>query len=115
MEEARRPNFYRPRRGSHPRSSMPQSGYPRNVQIYSRFQVDAPELAAGFMQFGHTTVAELYSCLEICFARPRSGDFRLSDDDGNILSRQAPDHIVPITDLYVISLSIYCSIIPLMR
>ena len=93
---------------------MPQSGFPRNVQIYCRFREDAPELVAGFMQFGRTTVAELYSCLEICFARPRPGDFRLCDDDGNILSRQAPDHIVPIRDLYVISPSIACSIIALM-
>jgi len=93
---------------------MPQSGYPRNVQIHSRFQQDAPELVAGFMQFGRTTVAELYSCFEICFARPHPGDFRLCDDDGNILSRQTPDHIVPIRDLYVISPSTYYSIIPLM-
>jgi len=91
---------------------MPQSGYPRNVQIYSRVQQDAPELVAGFMQFGRTTAAELYSCLEICFARPRPGDFRLCADDGNILSRQVPDHIVPINDLYVVSLSIYCSHYP---
>jgi len=94
---------------------MPQSGYPRNVQIYSRFQEDAPELVAGFMQFGRTTVAGLYSCLEICSAQPRPGGFRLCDDDGNILSRQTPENIVPITDLSVISLSIYASIIPLMR
>ena len=93
---------------------MPQSGYPRNIQIYSRFRPGVQELVAGFMQFGRTTIEDLYRCLEICFARPHPGDFRLCDDNGNILSRQIPNSIVPISDLYVISLSIHRSIIALM-
>jgi hypothetical protein len=86
---------------------MPQRGNPRNVQIYCRFQ-EVSVLVAGFMQFGRTTVSELYACLEICFTRPRAGNFRLCNDDGDILSREAPDNIVPIKDLSIVSLSVYC-------
>ena len=93
---------------------MPQNGYPRNVQIYSRFQPGVQELASGFMQFGRTTIEDLYRRLEICFVQPYPGDFRLCDDNGNILSRQTPNNIVPIADLYVISLSIHRSIHTLM-
>ena len=93
---------------------MPQSGYPHNVQIYSRFQPGVYELVSGFMQFDRTTIEDLYRRLEICFVWPHPSDFRLCDDNGNILSRQTPNNIVPIADLYVISLSIHHSIIALM-
>jgi len=85
---------------------MPQSGNDRNVEIYCRFRQDAPELVAGFMQFGRTSVSELYACLEICFLRPRAGEFRLCDNSGNVLSRETPDNIVPTADLSVISLGV---------
>jgi len=62
------------------------------------------ELVAGLMQLGHTTVSELYACLEICFQQPQAGQFRLCDTNGAILSREARDLVVPVADYFVISL-----------
>lgn len=83
---------------------MPQSTNPRNVQIYSSTQ-QTPQLVAGFLQLGRTTVFELYACLEICFQQPQPGQFRLSDAAGVVLNRETPEHIVPINNYFVVSLS----------
>jgi hypothetical protein len=91
---------------------MAQSGNPRNVHIYSNTQ-EEPQLMAGFLQLGRTTVSELYDCLEICFEEPAAGQFRLSDSTGAILSRATPDIIVPIRDYSVISLRTRPSTLPL--
>lgn len=88
---------------------MSTSRNPRNVQIYNNAQ-QPPVLVAGFMQLGHTTVFELYACLEICFQQPPPGEFRLSNSEGVILSRTNPNVIVPITDYAVVSLSMHTSL-----
>jgi hypothetical protein len=84
---------------------MPQSGNPRNVQIYNNIH-QPPVLVAGFMQLGRTTVFELYTSLEICFRQPPPGQFRIIDGQGVVLSRTTPDVIVPIMNYSVISLCI---------
>ena len=83
---------------------MPQSTLPRNVQVYDNSDQDNPILVAGLMQLGHTTIAEFYFCLEICFQRPTAYNFRLCNENGTILSRDSPGTIVPITNYYVVSL-----------
>ena len=83
---------------------MPQSTLPRNVQVYDNSDQDNTILVAGLMQLGHTTIAEFYFCLEICFQRPTAYNFRLCNENGPILSRDSPGTIVPITNYYVVSL-----------
>jgi len=90
----------RPLRGC---GRMPQSGNPRNVEIFAMIQQQR-ELVAGFMQLGHTTVSELYACLEICFHQPQVGQFRLCGTNGSVLEREPRDLIVPIGNYFVISI-----------
>jgi hypothetical protein len=82
---------------------MPQSNLPRNVYVYdSNVSQDAtPILLAGFFQFGHTTGAEFYSNLEICFQQPQPFNFRLIDTNGVILPRDGS--ITAIGNYYVVS------------
>lgn len=83
---------------------MPQNALPRNVQVYDNTDQNNPRLVAGLMQLGHTTIAEFYFCLEICFRQPTPYNFRLCDRNGTVLPRDQPGSIVTITDYYVISL-----------
>lgn len=68
---------------------MPQSGLPRNVFVYDANVPDGMEhtLVAGMFQFGQTTGAEFYYCLEIVFLVPQPSSFRLMAADGIILQR----------------------------
>lgn len=84
--------------------AMPQSGLPRNVQVYDHSDDTAdPVLVAGFMQIGSTTITEFYSCLEICFREPNAAAFRLANAQGAVLERANSALIVPIGDYFVIS------------
>ena len=87
-----------------PTSTMPQSPYPRNTYVYDANvpQGLQPILVAGFMQLGHTTGEEFYFYLEICFAQPLPGQFRLLDSNGNVLPR----------DSTVVPLGAYAVIVP---
>jgi len=86
---------------------MPQNPLPRNVFVYDCY-TDDRILVAGFMQLGHTTVAEFYSCLEICFEQPTSPNFRICHVDGTFLNRddQTGNLIVPVGEYEVVSISI---------
>jgi hypothetical protein len=89
---------------------MPQSSWPRNISVYDASDVDNSVLVAGLMQLGHTTTAEFYFCLEICFQQPTASNFQLCTHEGTILPRASPQTIVPITNYYVISAGIDWSI-----
>jgi hypothetical protein len=80
---------------------MPQSSYPRNTFVYDAHvpQGVQPLLVAGFMQLGHTTGQEFYFYLEICFAEPRPGCFRLMNPTGNIVPR---DGTIIVADNYYV-------------
>jgi len=86
---------------------MPQNPLPRNVFVYDCY-TDDRVLVAGFMQLGHTTVAEFYSCLQICFQESIMDDFRVRHVDGTILDRDTNTGalIVPIGEYEVISIGI---------
>ena len=90
---------------------MPQSGLPRNVNVYDNCDNASPLLVAGLQQFGLTTSADFYFCLEICFQQPTTSNFRLWAADGTILSRENAATIVPTGDYYVISagMDLICS------
>ena len=81
---------------------MPQINLPRNVQAYDN-STPTSVLVAGFMQLGHTTTAEFYACLEICFQWPAARNFRLCGADGTVLSRANGASLVPLGDYYVVS------------
>jgi hypothetical protein len=83
---------------------MPQSQHPRNVFVYDAnvTPLTPPILVAGFSQFGHTTSEEFYFCLEMCFQTPQARQFRLTNANGVILSRNEAA-IVPIGTYYVVS------------
>jgi hypothetical protein len=84
---------------------MPQSGLPRNVEVYDLSDPDGNrELVAGLAQLGTTTIAEFYQCLEICFQVPQPLSFRLVDDQDVVLARESGNMIVPVGTYAVISL-----------
>lgn len=82
--------------------AMPQINLPRNVWVYDN-SGQAPVLVAGSMQLGHTTTAEFYACLEICFQHPPASNFRLCDANGTVLSHSDAANSVPVGTYYVIS------------
>ena len=68
---------------------MPQSGLTRNVFVHD---ANVPKdtkaiLVGGMFQFGHTTGAEFYFCLEFCFREPQPSTFQLLATDGILLPR----------------------------
>jgi len=84
---------------------MPQSGLPRNVEVYDLSDPDGNrELVAGLAQLGTTTIAEFYQCLEICFQVPQPLSFRLVDEQDVVLARESGNMIVPVGTYAVISL-----------
>jgi len=93
--------------------TMPQCGFPRNVFVYD---ANVPEgvahiLIAGMHQCGHTTGAEFYLCLEICFRLPRRSTFRLMAADGIVLLRDGA--LVRTGTFTVVTTSIGVHLIPL--
>jgi len=56
---------------------------------------------AGLTQLGRTTGGEFYFCLELCFAQPESGQFRLMSSTETILPRDAM--IVPLGSYMVVT------------
>ena len=68
---------------------MPQAGLPRNVFVYDSDVSEGAEpiLVGGMYQFGMTTGAEFYFCLEFCFQLPQPSTFRLMAADELILPR----------------------------
>ena len=68
---------------------MPQSGLTRNVFVHDANVPKDTEaiLVGGMFQFGHTTGAEFYFCLEFCFREPQPSTFQLLATDGILLPR----------------------------
>lgn len=84
---------------------MPQSGLPRNVEVYDLSDPDGNRvLVAGLAQLGTTTIAEFYQCLEICFQIPLPLSFRLVDQQDVVLEREPGNVNVPVGTYAVISL-----------
>ena len=56
---------------------MPQSGLTHNVFVYDANVPEDAEaiLVGGMLQFGHTTGAEFYFCVEVCFREREPSTF----------------------------------------
>src|SRR5277367_3052836 len=94
---------------------MPESRLPRNVFVYDAHVPDGiePILVGGMYQFGPTTGAEFYFCLEFCFRFPRPSNFRLMAANSTILLRDAIP--VPMGTYTVVSISISAQAFPLIN
>jgi hypothetical protein len=77
---------------------MPQAGLSRNVFVYDANIGVGEEhiLVAGMHQFGLTTGAEFYFCLEFCFHVPQPSQFRLMATDGSLLPRDVTPVVIGI-------------------
>ena len=68
---------------------MPQSGLTHNVFVYDANVPEDTEaiLVGGMLQFGHTTGAEFYFCVEVCSREREPSTFQLLATDAILLPR----------------------------